>query len=131
MPRATQQSCFVGNRVGEDSTAASATFHGPASATANREAMTWQEERQRPTFNSLGWGVRSSEEVTDTHITRRYRSRGYQFPKPRNFRAWVEEDSVNTRLAGMMNRVSSVRSVDHTAAALHDTGHQMMRTGPT
>ena len=29
----------------------------------------------------------------------------------------------------MMDKVSLVRSVYHTAAAVHDTGHQMMQTG--
>ena len=33
------------------------------------------------------------------------------------------------RLAGIMDEVSLVRSVYHTAAAVHDTGHQMMQTG--
>ena len=29
----------------------------------------------------------------------------------------------------MMDKVSLVRTVHHTAAAVHDTGHQMMQTG--
>jgi hypothetical protein len=33
------------------------------------------------------------------------------------------------RLAKMMDHVALVRSVHHTAAAVHDTGHQMMQTG--
>ncbi len=33
------------------------------------------------------------------------------------------------RLATMMDKVALVRSVYHTAAAVHDTGHQMMQTG--
>jgi hypothetical protein len=33
------------------------------------------------------------------------------------------------RLSGLMDRVSLVRSVYHTATAVHDTGHQMMQTG--
>ncbi len=33
------------------------------------------------------------------------------------------------RLAGHMDKVSLVRSVYHTATAVHDTGHQMMQTG--
>ncbi len=33
------------------------------------------------------------------------------------------------RLARQMDRVSLVRSVHHTAAAVHDTGHQLMQTG--
>ena len=33
------------------------------------------------------------------------------------------------KLAGIMDRVALVRSVYHTATAVHDTGHQMMQTG--
>jgi hypothetical protein len=33
------------------------------------------------------------------------------------------------RLAGIMDKVSILRSVYHTATAVHDTGHQMMQTG--
>src|SRR3954464_11783428 len=33
------------------------------------------------------------------------------------------------RMAQMMDKVALVRSVYHTAAAVHDTGHQMMQTG--
>src|SRR3954447_7771219 len=36
---------------------------------------------------------------------------------------------VFPRLAAMMDQVALVRSVHHTAAAVHDTGHQMMQTG--
>jgi len=41
----------------------------------------------------------------------------------------VQVSEVFPRLATMMDRVSLVRSVYHTAAAVHDTGHQMMQTG--
>ncbi|MFO0951360.1 MAG: DUF1501 domain-containing protein [Isosphaeraceae bacterium] len=41
----------------------------------------------------------------------------------------VQVSEVFPRLAGMMDRVSLVRSVHHNAAAVHDTGHQMMQTG--
>ncbi|GIW86310.1 MAG: hypothetical protein KatS3mg108_0634 [Isosphaeraceae bacterium] len=33
------------------------------------------------------------------------------------------------RMAGLMDRIALVRSVYHTATAVHDTGHQMMQTG--
>jgi hypothetical protein len=36
---------------------------------------------------------------------------------------------VFPRLAALMDQVALVRSVYHTAAAVHDTGHQMMQTG--
>src|SRR5262249_45871261 len=36
---------------------------------------------------------------------------------------------VFPRLARRMDRVALVRTVHHTAAAVHDTGHQMMQTG--
>jgi hypothetical protein len=36
---------------------------------------------------------------------------------------------VFPRLATMMDQVALVRSLYHTAAAVHDTGHQMMQTG--
>ncbi|MFO0908431.1 MAG: DUF1501 domain-containing protein [Isosphaeraceae bacterium] len=41
----------------------------------------------------------------------------------------VQVSEVFPRLAGMMDRIALVRSVYHTAAAVHDTGHQMMQTG--
>ncbi len=41
----------------------------------------------------------------------------------------VQVSEVFPKLASMMDRVSLVRSVYHTAAAVHDTGHQMMQTG--
>ncbi|AGA25895.1 DUF1501 domain-containing protein [Singulisphaera acidiphila] len=40
---------------------------------------------------------------------------------------WVSE--IFPRMARMMDKVALVRSVNHTAAAVHDTGHQMMQTG--
>jgi hypothetical protein len=41
----------------------------------------------------------------------------------------LQVSEVFPRLATMMDRVALVRSVYHTAAAVHDTGHQMMQTG--
>ena len=41
----------------------------------------------------------------------------------------VQVSEIFPRLAGMMDQVSLIRSVYHTAAAVHDTGHQMMQTG--
>jgi hypothetical protein len=41
----------------------------------------------------------------------------------------VQVSEVFPRLAGLMDKVALVRSVYHTAAAVHDTGHQMMQTG--
>jgi hypothetical protein len=41
----------------------------------------------------------------------------------------VQVSEVFPRLAGMLDQVSLVRTVYHTAAAVHDTGHQMMQTG--
>ncbi len=41
----------------------------------------------------------------------------------------VQVSEIFPRLATMMDKVSLVRSVYHTAAAVHDTGHQMMQTG--
>src|SRR5262249_50805742 len=41
----------------------------------------------------------------------------------------VQVSEIFPRLAGMMDRVALVRSAYHTAAAVHDTGHQMMQTG--
>jgi hypothetical protein len=41
----------------------------------------------------------------------------------------IQISEIFPRLAGMMDRVSLVRSVYHTAAAVHDTGIQMMQTG--
>ncbi len=41
----------------------------------------------------------------------------------------IQVSEVFPRLATMMDRVALVRSVYHTAAAVHDTGHQMMQTG--
>ncbi|WP_406696757.1 DUF1501 domain-containing protein [Singulisphaera sp. Ch08] len=40
---------------------------------------------------------------------------------------WVSE--IFPRMARMMDKVALVRSVNHTAAAVHDVGHQMMQTG--
>jgi hypothetical protein len=41
----------------------------------------------------------------------------------------VQVSEVFPRLAANMDKVSLVRSVYHTATAVHDTGHQMMQTG--
>jgi hypothetical protein len=41
----------------------------------------------------------------------------------------VAISEVFPRLATMMDQVALVRSLYHTAAAVHDTGHQMMQTG--
>jgi hypothetical protein len=41
----------------------------------------------------------------------------------------VQVSEVFPRLAGQMDKVSLVRSVYHTGAAVHDVGHQMMQTG--
>jgi hypothetical protein len=41
----------------------------------------------------------------------------------------VRVSEVFPRLARQMDKVALVRSVHHTAAAVHDTGHQMMQTG--
>jgi hypothetical protein len=41
----------------------------------------------------------------------------------------LQVSEVFPRMATMMDRVALVRSVYHTAAAVHDTGHQMMQTG--
>src|SRR5436305_14547362 len=41
----------------------------------------------------------------------------------------VQVSEVFPRLATMMDQVSLVRTVYHTAAAVHDTGHQMMQSG--
>src|SRR5205814_5487411 len=41
----------------------------------------------------------------------------------------VQVSEVFPRLATVMDKVSLVRTVYHTAAAVHDTGHQMMQTG--
>jgi hypothetical protein len=41
----------------------------------------------------------------------------------------IQISEIFPRLAGMMDQVSLVRSVYHTAAAIHDTGIQMMQTG--
>jgi hypothetical protein len=41
----------------------------------------------------------------------------------------LQISEVFPRMARMMDRVALVRSVYHTAAAVHDTGHQMMQTG--
>ena len=41
----------------------------------------------------------------------------------------LQISEIFPRLATMMDKVSLVRSVYHTAAAVHDTGHQMMQTG--
>jgi hypothetical protein len=41
----------------------------------------------------------------------------------------LEISEIFPRLARQMDQVSLVRTVYHTAAAVHDTGHQMMQTG--
>ncbi|MGE3820621.1 MAG: DUF1501 domain-containing protein [Isosphaeraceae bacterium] len=41
----------------------------------------------------------------------------------------IQVSEVFPRLAGIMDQVSLVRTVHHDAAAVHDTGHQMMQTG--
>ena len=41
----------------------------------------------------------------------------------------IQVSEVFPRLATLMDKVSLVRTVYHTAAAVHDTGHQMMQTG--
>ena len=41
----------------------------------------------------------------------------------------IQVSEIFPRLATMMDKVSLVRSVYHNAAAVHDTGHQMMQTG--
>ncbi len=41
----------------------------------------------------------------------------------------VSVTEVFPKLAGIMDQVALVRSVHHNAAAVHDTGHQMMQTG--
>jgi hypothetical protein len=41
----------------------------------------------------------------------------------------IQVSEIFPRLATMMDKVSLVRTVHHTAAAVHDTGHQMMQTG--
>jgi hypothetical protein len=41
----------------------------------------------------------------------------------------VQVSEVFPKLATMMDKVSLVRTMHHTAAAVHDTGHQMMQTG--
>jgi hypothetical protein len=41
----------------------------------------------------------------------------------------IQIAEVFPRLATTMDKVSLVRTVNHTAAAVHDTGHQMMQTG--
>ncbi len=41
----------------------------------------------------------------------------------------VQVSEVFPKLAARMDRVALVRSVYHNAAAVHDTGHQMMQTG--
>ncbi len=41
----------------------------------------------------------------------------------------VQISEAFPRLSGMMDKVSLVRTVHHRAAAVHDTGHQMMQTG--
>src|SRR5262249_16926242 len=41
----------------------------------------------------------------------------------------LQVSEVFPRLSKMMDRVALVRSVYHNAAAVHDTGHQMMQTG--
>lgn len=41
----------------------------------------------------------------------------------------VQISELFPRMAGVMDRVSIVRTVYHQATAVHDTGHQMMQTG--
>lgn len=41
----------------------------------------------------------------------------------------VQVSEIFPKLAGIMDKVGLVRSVYHTATAVHDTGHQMMQTG--
>ena len=41
----------------------------------------------------------------------------------------IRVSEVFPRLAGIMDKVSLVRTVYHQATAVHDTGHQMMQTG--
>ena len=41
----------------------------------------------------------------------------------------IQVSEAFPRLAGIMDKVSLVRSVYHQATAVHDTGHQMMQTG--
>jgi hypothetical protein len=41
----------------------------------------------------------------------------------------LEISELFPRMAGQMDKVALVRSVYHTATAVHDTGHQMMQTG--
>src|SRR5208337_2198795 len=41
----------------------------------------------------------------------------------------VQISEVFPRMAGLMDKVALVRTVYHTATALHDTSHQMMQTG--
>jgi hypothetical protein len=41
----------------------------------------------------------------------------------------IQVSEVFPRLAGLMDKVSLVRTVYHQATAVHDTGHQMMQTG--
>src|ERR1700737_63728 len=41
----------------------------------------------------------------------------------------VQISQIFPRLAKHMDKVSLIRSVYHTATAVHDTGHQMMQTG--
>jgi hypothetical protein len=43
--------------------------------------------------------------------------------------AGIQISEIFPRLARNMDKVSLVRSVYHTATAVHDTGHQMMQTG--
>lgn len=41
----------------------------------------------------------------------------------------IEISEIFPKMARVMDRIALVRSVNHTAAAVHDTGHQMMQTG--
>lgn len=41
----------------------------------------------------------------------------------------IQISEIFPQMARMMDKVALVRSVYHTAAAVHDTGHQMMQTG--
>ena len=41
----------------------------------------------------------------------------------------LQISEIFPKMAGMMDKVSLVRSIYHNATAVHDTGHQMMQTG--
>ena len=54
--------------------------------------------------------------------------RGPYRPIPTNV-AGIQVSEIFPRMARHADKYSMVRSVYHTAAAVHDTGHQMMQTG--